>query len=72
MYQMYAYQKKYQAENISLLYPVTDTLNTDRQIPFQSNDGVLVTARFIDLFNLPLSFMQISKDMGSVKTATFE
>lgn len=63
MYQMYAYQKKYQAQNITLLYPVTDTLNTDRHIPFQSNDGVLVTARFVDLFNLPLSFSLITEKM---------
>ena len=63
MYQMYAYQKKYQAENITLLYPRTDTLNTDRQIPFHSNDGVLVTAQFVDLFNLPLSFSLITEKM---------
>ncbi len=67
MYQMYAYQKKYQAENITLLYPVTDTLNTDRHIPFQSNDGVLVTARFIDLFNLPHSFSLITEKMKAVE-----
>ena len=52
MYQMYAYQKKYQAENVTLLYPATDTLTPDKQIPFQSDDGVLVTARFVDLFDL--------------------
>lgn len=52
MYQMYAYQKKYQAENVTLLYPATDMLDAARQIPFQSNDGVLVTARFVDLFDL--------------------
>lgn len=56
MYQMYAYQKKYQAENVTLLYPTTDTLTPDRQIPFQSDDCVLVTARFIDLFDLHRSF----------------
>ena len=56
MYQMYAYQKKYQAENVTLLYPATDTLSPDRQIPFQSDDGVLVTAGFIDLFDLSRSF----------------
>ena len=52
MYQMYAYQKKYQAESVTLLYPATDTLSPDRQFPFQSDDGVLVTARFVDLFDL--------------------
>ena len=52
MYQMYAYQKKYQAESVTLLYPATDTLTPDQKIPFQSDDGVLVTARFVDLFDL--------------------
>ena len=55
MYQMYAYQKKYQAKIVTLLYPATDTLSPDRQFPFQSDDGVLVTARFVDLFDLPHS-----------------
>lgn len=63
MYQMYAYQKKYKAENITLLYPVTDTLNTERKIAFQSNDGVIVTARFVDLFNLQQSFSLITEAM---------
>ena len=52
MYQMYAYQKKYQAKSVTLLYPATDTLTPDRQFPFQSDDSVLVTARFVDLFDL--------------------
>lgn len=52
MYQMYAYQKKYHAKSVTLLYPATDTLTPDQQIPFQSDDGVLVTARFVDLFDL--------------------
>ena len=49
---MYQYQKKYQAESVTLLYPATDTLTPDQKIPFQSDDGVLVTARFVDLFDL--------------------
>lgn len=52
MYQMYAYQKKYLAEHITLLYPATDSLGTEKQISFRSDDGVMVTARFVDLFNL--------------------
>ena len=59
MYQMYAYQKKYQAESVTLLYPATDTLMPDQQITFQSDDGVLVTARFVDLFDLDRSFLTI-------------
>ena len=67
MYQMYAYQKKYQAKNITLIYPVTDTLDADRNITFRSNDGVLVTARFVDLFDLPHSFSMITESMKDNK-----
>lgn len=56
MYQMYAYQKKYHAQSVTLLYPATDTLAPDKRIPFRSDDGALVKARFIDLFDLRRSF----------------
>lgn len=52
MYQMYAYQKKYEAENITLLYPRTDMLLFGDGIEFRSGDGVIVKVRFIDLFNV--------------------
>lgn len=52
MYQMYAYQKKYEAENITLLYPRTDMLLFGDGVEFRSGDGVIVKVRFIDLFNV--------------------
>ena len=61
MYQMYVYQKKYQAAHISLLYPVTDSLSTERQIPYRSYDGVNVTARFIDMISLKESMSVLSE-----------
>ncbi len=65
MYQMYAYQKKYHALNVTLLYPATDALNTFNSLQFQSNDGVTVTVRFVDLFNLSLSFSMITNAFSS-------
>lgn len=50
MYQMYAYQKKYGAENITLLYPLTEDVPVGEEIVFQSKDGVTVRVEFIDLF----------------------
>lgn len=50
MYQMYAYQKKYSADNITLIYPMTDKVS-DTNIQFDSGDGVKVRVKFIDLFD---------------------
>ena len=50
MYQMYAYQKKYSSENVTLLYPKTENVSRD-DIEFSSEDGVVVRVKFIDLFN---------------------
>jgi len=52
MYQMYAYQKKYDdAKNVTLLYPKTDRVDRN-DIEFSSDDGVNVRIRFIDLFKI--------------------
>lgn len=52
MYQMYAYQKKYSAVHITLLYPKTDKIAADEKIEFVSNDGAVVRVRFVDLFDV--------------------
>jgi len=49
MYQMYAYQKKYVASNVTLLYPLTDKVS-DKRIEYKSDDGVTVKVRFVDLY----------------------
>ena len=49
MYQMYAYQKKYGASNVTLLYPLTDKVS-DKHIEYKSDDGVTVKVRFVDLY----------------------
>ena len=61
MYQMYAYQKKYGAENVLLLYPQTDSLSLRNNFVFTSNDGVIVRVFFVDLFNPSSSLEELIK-----------
>lgn len=57
MYQMYAYQKKYDnAKNVTLLYPLTETLPENANIKYASDDGVVVKVKFIDLMSIEKSF----------------
>lgn len=65
MYQMYAYQKKYSAINVTLLYPKTENVAGDKNIEFISDDGVTVRIKFIDLFNIKNLF-----DLLSLNTHT--
>ena len=52
MYQMYAYHKKYNAQNVTLLYPQTEHVSLEKEIKFISNDNVIVQAKFVDLLNI--------------------
>ena len=63
MYQMYAYQKKYSAEHITLLYPLTDKVS-EKDIQFDSGDGVIVRVKFIDLFDVKKSLTEIARDFS--------
>lgn len=57
MYQMYAYQKKYDnVQNVTLLYPLTDTISETVNINYAADDGVIVKVRFIDLMCIEKSF----------------
>ena len=49
---MYAYQKKYTSENVTLLYPLTEKVEQDKDIRFLSYDGTEIKIRFVDLFDL--------------------
>lgn len=62
MYQMYAYQKKYGAENVTLLYPQTEKMLPDKSIEFTSQDGVTVRVRLVDLFNIQNSIDSIESE----------
>lgn len=59
MYQMYAYQKKYGAQNVTLIYPQTSTMPNNHDIFFSSQDGVSVRIRFVDLFDAKNSMQNI-------------
>ena len=61
MYQMYAYQKKYVAQNITLLYPLTKQISEEK-IEFDSGDGVIVRVRFVDLFDVKNSLSEVAKE----------
>lgn len=63
MYQMYAYQKKYNAESVTLLYPMTDKIKTENEIKYSSLDGAVVQAEFVDLFNVKESLSAILNDV---------
>ena len=60
MYQMYAYQKKYNAENITLIYPMTDKIE-NKNIYYQSEDGVIVRICFVDMYLIKDSLEKIVK-----------
>ena len=63
MYQMYAYQKKYTSENVTLLYPLTEKVEQDKDIRFLSHDGTEIKIRFIDLFDLKNSLNKIISEI---------
>ena len=53
MYQMYAYQNKYDAKTQLFLYPKTELVQTEN-IEFREiyDDGVIMCIRIVDLFNI--------------------
>ena len=67
MYQMYAYQKKYQSENVTLLYPLTGQVAHDKDIRFLSHDGTEIKIRFIDLFDLKNSLKMIITEIKEIE-----
>lgn len=63
MYQMYAYQNKYGSENVTLLYPLTEKVEQNKDIEFHANDGAIIKIRFVDLFDLKNSLSSIIMEM---------
>ena len=61
MYQMYAYQKKYDAQNVTLLFPRTEKLQAHSEIEFRSSDNAVVKVKFIDLFAIRDSIREIGE-----------
>lgn len=64
MYQMYAYQKKYSAENVTLLFPFTEKISANKIIEFHSQDNVTVKVKFVDLFDIRKSLENIISEFG--------
>lgn len=63
MYQMYAYQRKYTAENVTLIYPLTEKISSEKAIEFHSQDGVEVRVRFVDLYDVKKSLKYIVEEL---------
>ena len=61
MYQMYAYQKKYGAEHVTLVYPKTEKMPPNSNLEFRAEDSAVVRVRFADLFDV-----QNSVDKGLI------
>ena len=63
MYQMYAYQKKYSSENVTMIYPMTDKVE-NKGIQYQSKDGVNVKIFFVDLYCINESLEKLIEVMS--------
>lgn len=63
MYQMYAYQKKYDAVNVTLLYPLTDQVASEEKIEYHSADGVIVQIGLIDMFDAQTYIRKLSDQL---------
>lgn len=59
MYQMYAYQKKYDADHVRLIYPRTQKLVPGDPISYKANDGTEVHVEFVDLYNINSSIDEV-------------
>jgi len=66
MYQMYAYQKKYGANHVTLVYPKTDKVAYETGMEYRSDDGVTVRIRFVDLFDVQKSTQQLCADFSEI------
>ena len=64
MYQMYAYQKIYSAENVTLIFPFTEKISANKIIEFHSQDNVTVKVKFVDLFDIRKSLENIISEFG--------
>lgn len=61
MYQMYAYQKKYDSKKVVLIYPLTNQIDENNDIEYISDDGVVVNVKFVDMFNVKDSILNITR-----------
>ena len=52
MYQMYAYHKKYSAESVTMIYPLSEKVGEGEEIWFRAKDGVSVRVVLLDLLDV--------------------
>lgn len=64
MYQMYAYAKKYETNDIRLLYPINNEFNKQQNICFTSDDGVQVTIFFVDCHKIEESMERFIENLN--------
>lgn len=62
MYQMYAYHKKYDAENVTLIYPKTDKMD-EEMLSYKGEDKVTVRVTFVDLMDVEMSLEELMEDV---------
>ena len=67
MYQMYAYQKKYKSQNVTLLYPMTEEIDESAPISYKADDNVTVNVRFVNLSDIKTSLENIFEDITSAE-----
>ena len=65
MYQMYAYQKKYNAKSVTLIYPLVEGFSSGDELTLESKDGVIVKVMFVDLFSINDSLEHIIVRLNS-------
>lgn len=59
MYQMYAYAKKYETNEIWLIYPMNDEIEHRQDIQFNTDDGVQVRVFFMDCHQIESSLLHL-------------
>lgn len=62
MYQMCAYQKRYGANHVTMLYPKTGKIASETGMEYRSEDGVTVRIRFLDFFDVQKSIEKMCAD----------
>ena len=59
MYQMYAYAKKYNTNEIWLIYPANSEIDNSININFKSDDGITVNVYFVDVQEIEESIKEL-------------
>lgn len=68
---MYAYQKKYGANHVTLVYPKTDKVASETGMEYRSDDGVTVRIRFVDLFDVQKITQQLCADFSEIRRSGY-